>query len=90
MCPYLLHHLVALPAVHAQQGAPILHVGVQHLEDLLGGQLLAHTLVLTCGKGTTPRMPRLSTLKRTLSHVIDTIYIDGYSTNPRSPEGVFK
>lgn len=46
---HLLDHLVALSAVHAQQRAPVLHVGMKHLQDLLGGQLFAHPLVLTCG-----------------------------------------
>ena len=44
---YLFHHLIALSAVHAQKRAPVLHVRMQHLEDLLRGQLFAHSLVLT-------------------------------------------
>ena len=48
-CPqprYLLDHLAALAAVHAQQGPPVLDVRVQQLQDLLRRQLLPDALVL--------------------------------------------
>lgn len=45
-CPHLLDHLIALSAVHAQQGAPVLHMRMKHLQDLLRCQLFAYPLVL--------------------------------------------
>lgn len=43
---YLLDHLAALTAIHAQQGPPVLDVRVQQLQDLLRCQLLPNALVL--------------------------------------------